>query len=245
MALASVLGLGPLRGAAQSAGQLGAWDGLILSPIGALAPVARDPGYSASGVDELLLRYGRWRYDSEDAVHDNIGLTWAHSLGFARTEVAITGAYQLVECPTCSAWAIGGVDLRSTLWTRDVAPVSGRMVRTAVGLSVSMGGARYLAAEASTSVSVAATLPIDVAFPLAKTSTLCASIVPGLGFGRITGADVAESGVLPMIGAAIAWTATPRIGVDVGLQRIIIAGGPIQVGAAISLKMGSGGRSRP
>lgn len=234
-----LLAVGSRGTAAQSAGQLGAWEGLTLSPVGALAPVARDPGDIVSGVHELTLRYGRWRYDADDAVHDNIGLMWSHSIGFAKTKISVTGVYELVECPTCSAWRMGGVDLQSTVWDHGFAVAAGRTMRTAVGLRLSVGGAQYLGAEASTSASAAITMPIDIALPLMKSSVLCASIVPGFGYGRISSTDLAESGVLPMIGAALAWTITTRLGVDLGMQRVIITGGPIQIGAAVSLKLGS------
>src|ERR1035437_1523257 len=130
--LALTLAAWPRESAAQSASQLGAWLGLMLSPVGALAPVAVDPREIAHGADVLSLRSGRWRYDVEDAVHDNIGLAWSHSLGFARTQVTLTGAYGLVECPSCSTLVIGGIDLQSTLLTRTVATSSGRPDRKSV-----------------------------------------------------------------------------------------------------------------
>jgi hypothetical protein len=237
--------LAPRATRAQSASQLGAWDGLILSPVGALAPMVRDLGAIGSRSDELSLRYGRWRYDEDDVVHDNIGLTWSRNLGFARAQLSLTGAYVLVECPTCSAWAMGGVDLESTMWTRHFASANVRPVATSVGLRVSLGGSRYLGTETTTSASAAVILPVDIALPFGKTSSLSASILPGFGFGRVTSTEVAESGTLPMIGAAIAWTVTSRTRLDIGVQRIIIAGGPTQLGAAFSLKLGSGGGIRP
>jgi hypothetical protein len=244
-AVAILLVVGPSETAGQSAGQLGAWDGLMLSPAGALAPVARDPTDWASGVNEFSVRYGRWRYDADDAVHDNFGLTWTHSLGFARAQVAITGAYELVECPTCFGWQLAGIDLQSTLWTHDFPRASGRPVSAGVRLRVSLGGARYLGSEATTTTSAAVAVPIDIALPFAKTSSLCASIVPGFGFGRIAGPDEVESGLLPMIGGAVAWTITSRFGVDLGVQRIFISGGPTEIGAAFSWKLGSIRSVRP
>jgi hypothetical protein len=233
-----LLAVGPRETAAQNANQLGAWDGLMLSPVGALAPVARAPGEMASGADEVSLRFGRWRYDPDDAVHDNIGVTWSHGLGFARAQLALSAAYELVECPTCSAWASGDVVVQSALWERGFAGADRRPIRTGIGLRLSLGGARYLGAERATAGSAAVTAPIDIALPLWRTSLLCASIVPGFGFGHVTGADFGAGGFLPMIGAAVSWTVTSRVGVNVGAQRIIIAGGPTQLGAALSWKLG-------
>lgn len=241
-ALVLSLAAWPHDTAAQSVSQLGAWDGLMLSPIGALAPVASDLREIAHGPGVLSLRYGRWRYDAEDAVHDNIGLAWSHSLGFARTQVTLTGAYGLVECPACSSLAIAGIDLQSTLLTRIVATSNGRPASTGVGLRVSFGGGSELATNATTAVSAAIALPIDIALPFKKASLLCASIIPGFGFGRTASTDLTESGFLPMLGGALAWTVTPSIGVSLGVQRIFIAGGPTQLGGSISLKLGSGSR---
>jgi len=235
----------PGEAAAQSARQLGAWDGLVLSPAGSLAPVARDPADAGSGAGELLLRYGRWRYDSDDAVHDNIGLTWSHALGFARARVEVTGAYQLVECPTCSAWEMGGIDLESTVWSHAFGSARGRPVDAGAGLRLSLGASQFLGSQATTTRSVALTVPVALALPVGTASSLSASIFPGVGYGRIASADLTESGFLPMIGAAVAWSITQRMGVDVGMQQVVIAGGPIQVGAAFSLKLGSLHAVRP
>jgi hypothetical protein len=234
----------PLEAVAQSANQLGAWDGLMLSPIGAFSPLAGDPRDVAKGADVLTLRYGRWLYDAEDAVHDNVGLAWSHSLGFARTRLTLTGAYGLVECPSCSTLLIGGIDLQSTLLTRTIGAHSGRPAAAGVGLRVSFGGGRELTTSASTASSAAFAVPLDVAVPFGKTSRVNVSLVPGFGFGRTASADLTESGFLPMLGAALAWTVTSTLAVDFGVQRVFIAGGPTQLGGALSLKLG-GGQSRP
>jgi hypothetical protein len=216
----------------------------MLSPVGAFSPVAGDPREIARGADLLTLRYGRWLYDAEDAVHDNIGLAWSRSLGFARTRLTLTGAYGLVECPSCSTLVIGGIDLQSTLFTRSVAAPNARPAAAGVGLRVSIGGGRELSTSASTASSAAIAVPFDIAVPFGKTSLLSATLVPGFGFGRTSSADLSESGFLPMLGAAIAWTVTPSLGIDLGMQRVFIAGGPIQIGGALSLKLGGGSQSR-
>jgi hypothetical protein len=217
----------------------------VVTPLGALAPLARDLRTDANGSDEISLRYGRWRYDPDDAVHDNIGVSWSHSLGFAKLRLTLTGAYELVECPTCDGWTSGGIDLESAVWDRDIARGAGRPIHTAIGVRLSIGGAKYLGAEGSTAGSAALTIPLDVALPILRTSSLSATIVPGLGFGHITGADFAAGGLLPMIGAAISLAATSRLNLNVGAQQIILIGSPVQVGAAISWKLGAAPRPAP
>jgi hypothetical protein len=61
----------------------------------------------------------------------------------------------------------------------------------------------------------------------------------------VTGSDFAAGGFLPMIGAAVSWTVASRVGVNVGVQRIVIAGGPTQIGAALSWKLRAAGPVRP
>jgi hypothetical protein len=247
--LVAMLALGcaawPLEASSQSANQLGAWDGLMLSPVGAFSPVAGDPRDVANGADAVTLRYGRWRYDAEDAVHDNVGLSWSHSLGFARTRLTLTGAYGMVECPSCSTLVIGGIDLQSTLLTRNIAVQNSRPAAAAVGLRMSFGGGHELGTSAATAASAAIAVPFDVAVPFGATSLLCASLAPGFGFGRTASVDLTESGFLPMLGGAISWIITPTIGVELGVQHIFIAGAPTQLGGAFSLTLGGGGRSRP
>jgi hypothetical protein len=48
-----------------------------------------------------------------------------------------------------------------------------------------------------------------------------------------------------MIGAAVSWTVASRFGVNVGVQRIVIDGGPTQIGAALSWKLRAAGPVRP
>lgn len=244
-ALVISFGVGPRETAAQSVNQIGAWDGLVLSPVGALTPVARDPGDLAPGGNELSLRYSRWSYDPDDAVHDDLGVTWSHGLGIARAQLSLTGAYELVECPTCSGWVSGGLDVQSTLWDHGFARTDRRPIRMGIGVRVSLGGAKYLGPEGSTAGSAAVTVPIDIGLPLLRASSLCASIAPGFGYGHVTGSDFAAGGFLPMIGAAVSWTVASRVGVNVGVQRIVIAGGPTQVGAALSWKLRAAGPARP
>ena len=225
--------------AGQGASQLAAWDGMVLTPIGALAPVARDPGATAPGVYDASLRYGRWRYDADDVVHDNIGLTVRRSFGFARTQLSLTFGYGLVECPTCSGWQFGGVDLRSSVWNHSFGAADQRPISAGAALQVSLGGARYRGTDASTATSFAVGLPIEIALPVWKASQFRASIIPGYGYGRIASADFVESGFLPTIGGAVAWNVASFVTVDVGVQRIIISGGPTQIGAAVSWKLWS------
>lgn len=245
VACVAAVACGPRDAAAQTAGQLGAWDGLTISPVGAVAPIAHDAGDLATGVNEVSLRYGRWRYDADDVVHDNIGLSWTHGLGFANSRFTLIGVYEIVECPTCSAWMMAGANVESTVWTHAFASADARPVTSGAALRFSFGGGHYLGGGGTSTASVSLEAPIDLSVPLGATSSLCGSIIPGFGFGRISSTDETASGVLPMIGAAISWKVTSRLNVDVGLERIIISGGPTVVGAALSLEIGAKRKAHP
>ena len=220
---------------AQAAGQIAAWDGLTFSPVGALAPLARAPGeLPADGID-FSIRYGRWRYDPDDAVHDAFALTWARGFAFLKTRLEITGGYGLVECPTCSGSVLGGIDLESQLWEHGA--VDGDAVRTGMSVRLSLGGASNLAAERSTAGSTAIAVPLDVALPLWRGTLVSIAVLPGFGYGHIANADFGNGGLLPMIGAAVSLRAGPRVGMHVGMQRVVISGGPTLIGAALSWRL--------
>lgn len=245
-ALCLLAGVAAARGAAaQSAGQLGAWDALMLSPAGALTPVAHDPGKVAGGTRELSLRYGRWRYDADDAVHDNVGLTWTYHFGFRRTQLAITAAYGLVECPTCSGWMMGGVDLQSAAWSHDFKDPGRRPISAGVEFRGSLGVARYRGAGAPAALSASLVMPLAVSLPVRTSSRITLSVNPGLGFGEISGEGSTEGNVLPVLGAAMGLSLTSRLSVNLGLQRVVLQGGPSQLGTAVTWAFGSHGGPPP
>jgi len=222
-------GMIPGAVAAQSANDRAAWDALILSPIGALAPLARDPIDDDARQSNVWLRYGRWRYDVDDAIHNNVGLTVFRQLPFASSELSVTGAYLSLSCATCPSWVSGGAGLQSTVWqTGAVDERSG-----SVGLRADVGGSRYRGTSQTTAASAAASVVLGVGLPLIGRSHVSATVSPGIGFGQIALVDGIHSGVRPTLGAALAWIHSSGFTVDLGMQRIVIAGGPTQLGAGI------------
>ena len=215
--------------AAQSASDRAAWDALILSPIGALAPLSRDPVDGDARQSNVWLRYGRWRYDVDDAIHNNTGLTVFRQLPFASSELSITGAYLSLSCATCPSWISGGVGLQSTLWqTGALDERSG-----SVGLRADVGGAHYRGTSQTTAASAAGAVVLGFGVPLIGKSHLSATVSPGIGVGRIALVDGIQTGVRPTLGASLAWIHSSGLTVNLGMQRIVIAGGPTQVGAGI------------
>ena len=218
---------------AQSASELGAWDGLVLSPIGALAPIARVAEDQAPRQSDLWLRYGRWRYNVDDAIHNNAGVTYFRRPGSGRTELGITAAYLSLSCPTCASWLSGGVSLQSTF--RRVEVVDGPW-RT-LGVRVDIGGARYLGEGHTTAASAAAAAVFNGGIPFVRHSQLSVELTEGFGIARIAYVDAIDGGVRPTLGAALAWTFKSGFAVNVGMERIVLADAPPQIGMGMSWRV--------
>src|SRR6202171_6087541 len=160
---------------AQSAGDLGAWDGLMLSPLGALAPIARDPGEGDAHQSDLWLRYGRWRYDVDDAIHSSFGVTLFRRPRSANTELFFTVASLALSCPNCSSWLSGGVGFESTF--RRCGVVGGAWRTLAVRADI--GGARYGGEERTTAASAAAAVVFSGGAPFVRLSPLFYAVSEG------------------------------------------------------------------
>lgn len=218
------------RLSAQSAGDLGAWDGLMLSPVGALAPLARDSGEPGSRQSNLWFRHGRWRYNVDDAIHSDFGVTLFRRRGGSRTELELTGAYLALSCPNCSAWLSGGVGVETTIGRRGSINYPWRTL----AVRADIGGARYLGEGHTTAASAALAWVFTAGRPFVAHSHLSFEFSEGFGIGRIAFVDGIDGGWRPILGTALAWTFDSGFGVNLGLQRVVLADAPPQVGVAMS-----------
>jgi hypothetical protein len=225
-------GIVPCSLAAQSPSDRAAWDAMILSPVGALAPLARNVGDDDSRQGNVWLRYGRWRRDVHDAIHNNIGITVFQQVPFASSELSVTGAYLSLSCHACPTWISGGASLQSTLWQQGDLDDSSASIGS-VGLRVDVGGAHYRGEYQTTAASTTSALVLGVGQSFIGQSHISASISPGIGVGRIALIDGIHTGVRRTLGAALAWTHSSGVAVNLGMQRIEIAGGPTQVGLGV------------
>jgi hypothetical protein len=215
---------------AQTASDVGAWDGLMLSPIGALAPIAHDAGEGDARQSDLWLRYGRWRYNVDDAIHNDLGVTIFRRPGSGSTELSVTAAYLSLSCPTCSSWLSGGVGLQSTF--RRIGAVDSAWRSLAVRADI--GGARYLGEGHTTAASAAATVVLSGGVPFVRHSHLSYALSEGLGRARIAFVDGIDGGFRPILGAAFAWTFNSGFGLNLGMERIILPDAPPQIGMGLS-----------
>jgi hypothetical protein len=219
---------------AQSPGDLAAWDALVVTPVGALPPRVHDGLFVDAVRTELSVRYGRWRYDQDDAIHNDFGVTLARQLGVAQTEVALTAAYLSLSCGTCASWLSGGIAVHTRLIRQTIAGDSTHEVAASLGVRASAGAARYQGEGRAAATSIAGAASIGVAFPFVWSSRISVSVLPGVGIGRFSSVDEDAYGTRPTFGASMAWALPSGLVVDVGMQRIFIDGGPNQLGAGLS-----------
>ena len=219
---------------AQTGNQIGAWDALMLTPVGALTPTTHDPGDVPAGAQEIAFRYGRWRFDPDDAIHDNAGLTWSRHLGFGHATLSATLGYSLTECHGCDGWINGGLDLKSEPLHRDIGTAFDRPITVGLGLRAALGEAVFRGPGSSTANSLALVVPFDASIPITHSSRLITTVVAGLGYGRIVSSQVSEGAVLPIIGVSVGWTLTSQLAFNVGWQHVVLVTTPSQFGMALS-----------
>lgn len=225
-------GVLPANAVAQSANDLAAFSALIVSPVGALPPVVGDNGSRIPERASLSLRYGGWQYDVDDGMHNNVGLTLTSRIGSSRTSLSATAAHLSLNC-ACAVWASGGVSVRSVPWSSTSR--GPKHPAAHVAIEVAVGGARYMGGGHATARSAAAVLDIGGGIPFFGGSRLSVSVLPGLGRGSLWSADATGGGTRALLGAGASWIFPHGVSIDVGTQRVILPGGPRQIGAGLSL----------
>ena len=217
--------------AAQSDSDRAAWNAMMLSPVGALAPLARDPLDDDTRQADVWIRYGRWRYDVDDAIHNTVGVTVSRPIPFplASTELSLTGAYVSLSCSMCPSWISGGASLSSTLVQQG--EIDDHF--TSLGVRADVGGAHYRGSSQTDAGSFTTAVVAGLGVPLILNWHLSATMSPGIGTGRIALADGIHSGTRRTLGAALALIHASGLALNVGMQKIMIAGGPTEVGAAL------------
>jgi hypothetical protein len=218
---------------AQSLQDLAGFSALIVSPVGALPPVASDNGSALPDRATLAVDYGRWRFDIDDAIHDNVGITASHRLGSFPATVSATGAMLSLSCD-CAGWVAGGVSISSTLWSSALRGVREERRTLHVGVRLSAGGAEYLGAGHASGASAAGELDVGGSTSFIAGSRLALSLVPGFGSGHLNSADVTATGTRPLFGVAASWRFRHGVAIDLGTERVVLKGGPTQLGIGMS-----------
>jgi hypothetical protein len=215
---------------AQTVGQYAAWDALLVSPIGAFIPLGEGPTAN-SPTNSVAIRYGRWRYNIDDADHGIYGLTWSHAAG-SRSRASITGGYAHVSCDGCEAWAMWGADFESRVLEVDRG--EGRHPVTAtLAARVSVGGGGLRGPPHSISRTAAFEMPVAVRLRYRTGRDVWASLSPGAAYGNLWGPTSSDGAVLGMLGTVAGCQLTSFLGMELGARKVFITGGPIDFGASL------------
>jgi hypothetical protein len=215
---------------AQAPAELSAFNAMMVSPVGALAPVARELALGVPA-SSWTAAYGGWRYDIDDGVHNNVGVTYERRLS-PRVSLAATGAYLSLDCD-CSVWLSGGLSATGVLWS-GVRGGGARGLSAHAAVQAMLGGARFTGGTNANAFSATGSMDLGVGIPLIGSSRLAASVFPGFGYGRFASPDDNGNGTRPMLGAALSVSLGKGFSLDAGTQRIIIVDGPRQYGAGIT-----------
>ena len=212
---------------AQSLGDLAAWDALVVSPLGALPSVIGPMGRAG-----IAVQYGRWRYDADDAIHNDIGVTLSHQLGPRGTQLSVTGAFLSLSCGDCDSWLSAGADVRTPLLAHALAGDSLRHVSGELALRLSGGGARYLGDGHAVAYSAALQVPVSLAVPVGAARLRLAASA-GVGIGRLSSADNDAYGTLGIVAVSAGWAFSNGVVLEATNQRVELNGAPSQVGVSV------------
>lgn len=220
------------RANAQSFSDLAAFGGLIVSPSGAFTPIGSENGQTVAEHTALSFRYTGWRYDIDDAVHNNMAVTYAHRIGGSRFSLSLTGAYLQLAC-SCAVWASGGVGLKTMLWSSNSTRTTASRAAH-VALDLTTGGARYSGPGHAIAKASSGVLDIGIGVATFKHTRLSIALHPGIGYGQLESVDATGHGTRALLGASMSWRMPMGLSLDVGVQRIVLAGGPTQFGGGLS-----------
>jgi hypothetical protein len=210
----------PTTASAQDFGDVAAYIALNFTPLGGLVPLP--PPATGAGRSAFVLRYGNLDLGEEDAgsLHNfSIGADFATGRG--RLGLTLGGT----TCDGCDGNIMAGLDYTVPL-TQNVVSVA---LRPAFGFSKPLDGD-------GTALSLGLSLPLGVEFSGATGPVFIPYIVPGFGFGRISGEADSESGTRAMLGGgfALAGREAP-FAVHAGFQRVFIDDGEMTFGLGVSI----------
>lgn len=183
--------------AAQSADELAARGAFLAAPTAALPPMT-----VRSGVGELALRYGGWKYYAVDPIRSNIGVSYIRRAPMGGTVIALTAGHLSAACVGCSRWLVGALDAE---WRVPKFP----NVRTTLGMG------RALGTVASSASSIAVGIPLEAGF-----GPLSLAIHPGFLIAGVTTRNERSRGARPTLGANIGLR-RGRVAVNLGVQGVL------------------------
>ena len=85
-----------------------------------------------------------------------------------------------------------------------------------------------------TAASAAAAIVFNGGVPFVRHSHLSYAFSEGFGIARTAYVDGIDAGMRPTLGAALAWTLNSGFSVNIGMERIVLADAPPQIGMGLS-----------
>jgi hypothetical protein len=223
--MAVVLLVSPPRVSAQDAGDIAAYAALSFTPLGAFVPSPAPP--SGARGSAFVFRYGTIDLggDLAGSVHSfSIGGDFAMDRG--RLGLTVGGT----TCEDCDGSIMAGLDYTLSL-SQSVVSVA---LRPAVGFSKPLE-------DDGTALTFGASLPLGVELSGTTGPIFIPYLVPGIGFGRLSGDEDSESGMRPMLGGGFAIAGRQStFAVHLGFQKVFIDEGETTFGLGFSI-----GRSAP
>ena len=224
-ALALALMTPAATAAAQEGRDVAAYLALIWSPVGALPPIVQgvDVGAPVSG----SLRFGRLSYGAGGDTFHNLGATIELPVSpGARTSVTIARAAS--DCAGCDPALGAAVDVELVVgsWPGRVGEVSVTF-EPGLGFALGTGDLDYSL--------FTATAGLPVALRTVGAVSVMPYLVPGFGYGMVSGAEDSRGGMRAMLGGGVRvqW-ARSRIGALAGFQKVFVSGGATLFGVGLT-----------
>lgn len=219
------------RAFAQTTGDLAAYDAFVVSPFGALPPLATDDAGMLPPSQAYSVRYARWRYDINDAIHNNVGGTASFRLGRSTTTLDLSAAYLAASCD-CQPWYSTSAGLRTTVFASG--PAKRLAVSSHIAAAATIGVAHYTSDPGASAIAAQAALDLGIAFPIAMGTRLALSVFPGYAGGHFVSDDLTDGGRGTTLATALALEFPRGITLDAGEQRYRLAGTPTLYGVGLS-----------
>jgi len=215
--VALILIANPTRGTAQDVGDYAAYAALSVTPVGGLVPLP-PPGGTARG-SAFVARYGNL----------DLGDPSLHNFTFGGDLAAAHGRFGLTvggsTCDGCDGNFMAGLDYTAQL-TQSVLSVA---LRPALGFSKPLDGG-------GNALSLGLSLPVGAELKGATGPVFIPFLVPGFGYGRISGGGDSESGTRPMLGGGIAIAGRQStFALHLGFQKVFVDEGETTFGLGMSV----------
>ena len=210
----------PTRAFAQEpdVSDIAAYAALSFTPLGGLVPL---PPPVSGRRGAFVARYGNLDLGFGDNSLHNITLGGDLAAGTGR--LGLTLGYS--ACDGCDGNIMAGADYTATL-TQNVLSVA---LRPALGFSKPTEGS-------GSALSLGVSLPVGVELSGATGPIFIPYIVPGVGYGRISGGGDSDGGTRPMLGGGLAIAGRQSsVAVHAGFQKVFVDEGETTFGFGFSI----------